>query len=359
MASQFLSSEEYDERAHDLFNDGDYDAALNTLKEGLRLYPHSVELYVGMGYTRLAREEIAWAKQAFEKALVLDPDHEDALVGLGEVVLRLGRREEALALFDRARRSGCGDDLDSLLSMGRALYRERLYAEAREVFLDAASLRPDSAEAVAALGYTLHRLGDEAGARRNLRRALKIDPDHHEARVYLGHLLYDRGDWEGALQAFERVPPSEHWDPVALWRLIELKRALRGIEPGDPELVSWEARLEELEIEPDPLDELLGELENGALEPSQLELFARGGRADTRPGLHRIRTPDGKVYVGTWEDIVRQLRDARGLPGESIAQFMRREAEEEHARSGIGIPSDEPEAFIRASARAGLLRIER
>src|SRR5690606_1871618 len=57
MASQFLSSEEYDERAHDLFNDGDYDAALNTLKEGLRLYPHSVELYVGMGYTRLAREE--------------------------------------------------------------------------------------------------------------------------------------------------------------------------------------------------------------------------------------------------------------------------------------------------------------
>jgi len=359
MASPFLSSEEYDERAHHLFNDGDYDAALDTLKEGLRLYPHSVELYVGMGYTRLAREEFAWAKQAFEKALVLDPDHEDALVGLGEVMLRLGRHEEALALFEQARRSGCTEDLDLMLSMGRALYRERLYEEAREVFLEAASLRPDSAEAIAALAYTLHRLGDDAGARRNLRRALKLDPEHHEARVYLGHLLYDRGDWEGALQAFERVPPSEHWDPVALWRLIELKRALRGVEPGHAELVPWEARLEELEIEPDPVDELLGEIENGAIEPSQLELFARASEPDTRPGLHRVRTPDGKVYAGTWLDIVRQLRDARGLPGETIAQFMRREAEREHARTGIGIPSDEPEAFIRASARAGLLRIER
>ncbi len=361
MASPFLSAEEYDERAHHLFNDGDYDAALETLKEGLRLYPHSVELYVGMGYTRLAREEFAWAKQAFEKALVLDPDHEDALVGLGEVLLRLGRHEEALALFDRARRSGCADDLELMLSMGRALYRERLYEQAREVFMDAVSLRPDSAEAYAGLAYTLHRLGDDAGARRNLRRALKLDPEHHEARIYLGHLLYDRGDWEGALQAFERVPPSEHWDPVALWRLIELKRALHGAEPGDPELVPWEARLEELEVEPDPLDELLAEIENGALEPSQLELFerVRPPEAEPEPEVHRVRTPDGKVYTGTWLDIVRQLRDARGLPGETIAQFMRREAERERARTGIGIPSDEPEAFIRASARAGLLRIER
>jgi tetratricopeptide (TPR) repeat protein len=102
MATPFLSSEEYDERAHHLYNVGDYDSALRTLKEGLAYYPHSVELYVGMAYARLAREEFVWAKQAFEKALVLDPDHEDAQVGLGEVLLRFGRREEALESFGAA-----------------------------------------------------------------------------------------------------------------------------------------------------------------------------------------------------------------------------------------------------------------
>src|SRR5690606_10415018 len=152
--------------------------------------------------------------------------------------------------------------------------------------------------------------------------------------------------------------PSEHWDPVALWRLIELKRALHGLDSGDPEFVPWEARLEELEVEPDPLDELLAELEAGAHEPPQLELFSRA-EPDARQTFHRVRLADGTLIAGTWLEIVRQLRDVRGREGETIAQFMRREAEEARATRGIGIPSDDPEAFVRASARAGLLRIER
>ncbi|MBI4408426.1 MAG: tetratricopeptide repeat protein [Gemmatimonadetes bacterium] len=284
MAVPFLNSEEYDERAHQLYNEGDYDGALDTLKEGLRLYPSSVELYVGLGYTRLAREEFVWAKQAFEKALILDPEHEDALVGLGEALLRFGRQPQALESFARARRQGADDDIDLLLTMGRALYRERLYGEAREVFADAVALHPDSAEALAALGFVLHRLGDATAARRELRRSLRLDPEYHEARVYLGHLLYDRGDWKGALQEFERVPPTDHWDPVAVCRIVELRRALHGTESGDAEVVTWESRLEELELAPDPVDELLAELESGALEPSQRELLDRPpGREPPRP----------------------------------------------------------------------------
>jgi Flp pilus assembly protein TadD len=355
MATPFLSSEEYDERAHRLYNDGDYDRALETLKEGLVLYPHSVDLHVGLGYTRLAREEFAWAKQSFEKALVLDPDHEDAMVGLGEVLLRLGRRDEALALFDRVRRSGYADDLDLLLSMGRALYRDQSYAEARDVFTDATVLHPESAEAAAALAYTLNRLGQINAARRELRRALKLDPYLHEARIYLGHLLYDRGNWAGALEQFEKVPPAEHWDLLALWRLIELKRTLEGLHPGHPELAVWEARRDQLESEYDPIDDLLAEIEQRV----QGMYDGDGRRAtldDSR--AHRVRLPDGRVYAGSWLDIVRQLRDAAGRQDETVAQFMRREADEHRARTGFGFPDDDPEAFLRASARAGLLRIE-
>lgn len=358
MATPFLSSEEYDERAHRLYNDGDYDRALETLKEGLVLYPHSVELYVGLGFTRLARDEFAWAKQAFEKALVLDAEHEDALEGLGEVLLALGREAEALALFDRVREAGCGDDLDLLLSMGRALYRRRLFEKAREVFTEAALLHPDNAEAIAARAYALHRLGEEVAARRELRRALRLDPKLHEARVYLGHLLYDRGDWKGALLQFERVLPADHWDSVALWRLLELKRTLVGIEPGHPELAPWERRLEELEGDIDPVEELLAEVEREATEHQ--DLSARGSPEDEGEAgmLHRVQLPDGRVYTGTWLDIVRQLRDAGGEPNQTVAQFMRQQADEQRARTGMRIPSDDPEAFLRASARAGLLRIE-
>src|SRR5207302_758722 len=64
MSDKFLSSDEYDERAHQLYNEGQYDEAIDTLREGLGLYPDSVELLVGMGYARLAREEYAWARRA-------------------------------------------------------------------------------------------------------------------------------------------------------------------------------------------------------------------------------------------------------------------------------------------------------
>ena len=87
MPDRFLSSEEYDDHAHKLYNDGDYDGALEMLKEGLSLYPNAVELYVGLGYARLAREEYAWARKAFEPAHC---DHYGWQQPLGEAASPVG-----------------------------------------------------------------------------------------------------------------------------------------------------------------------------------------------------------------------------------------------------------------------------
>ncbi|MBR9990842.1 MAG: tetratricopeptide repeat protein [Gemmatimonadetes bacterium] len=361
MATPFLSSEEYDERAHRYYDDGDYEAALDTLKEGLRLYPHSVELYVGLGYTRLAREEFVWAKQAFERALVLDPEHEDGLVGMGETLLRFGQAGDALRLFARARETTCGEDLELLLTMGRALYRERMYIEAREVLAETVDLHAGSAEAAAAYGYTLHRLDEETAARRQLRRALHLDAEYHEARIYLGHLLYDRGDWVGAAREFERVSPTEHWDTLAIWRLVELKRALEGLEPGAPELEVWERRLEDVEGQEDAIDMLLAEVEAAAQLPETDEGESCTVEFEETPNNdvadHRVHLPDGCVVVGTWQDIVEQLRQARA-PGETIAQFMRRTADEAQERAGVTVPAEDARSVVLAGARAGFWEIE-
>jgi Flp pilus assembly protein TadD len=363
MPEGFLSSEEYDEQAHKLYNDGDYEGALEMLKEGLSLYPEAVDLYVGLGYARLAREEYAWARKSFEKAAVLDPTHEDALAGLGETLLRFGERKHALDLFGRVADLGYDDDVELLLTMGRALYREAMYAECRDVFAKAAAARPDNAEAAASLGYALHRLGDDVGAGRQIRRSLRLDPDLYEARVYLGHLLYDRGDWEGALRELERVPPQEHWDALAVWRLMELKRALWHLEAGDPRLAPWEQRLRELEErQDDPIDRLLGEVEarmgvsphGGFYDPSQLELFER----ERQEGRKIVRMADGYRFLGTWHEIVRQMRDQAGFSHETMGHYMRRMAERWREQSGVEIPFADPETFLRAAAAAGMVHLE-
>src|SRR5213594_3640683 len=226
MSDPFLSSDEYDERAHQLYNEGQYDEAIDTLREGLGLYPHSVELHVGMGYARLAREEFAWARRAFEEAVGLDPDHEDALAGLGEVLLKFGDKAGAVGSFERILVLGFRDDHDLMLQVGRALFRENVLDQARRFFEVAITAHADSADAAACVGYAAHRLADEGGALYWLRRALELDPSLAEARVYLANLLYDRGEYEAALFHLERTGPEEHYDALAIWRLVELKKSV-------------------------------------------------------------------------------------------------------------------------------------
>ncbi len=378
MSDKFLSSDEYDERAHQLYNEAQYDEAIDTLREGLGLYPHAVELHVGMGYARLAREEFAWARRAFEEARGLDPDHEDTLAGLGEVLLKFGERAAALACFERVLSLGFQDDHDLMLQIGRALFRDGVLDQARRFFEGALRAHPDSADAAACVGYAAHRLADEGGSLHWLRRALELDPSLGEARIYLANLLYDRGEYEAALFHLERTGPEEHYDALAIWRLVELKKSVYRLPDEDPELVPWNERLNELAGDAAPEDLLLSEIEamgpDGQIrDPRQIELFGTlltelqgmknrvgggGSGASSAVDVHRVSTVAGATYVGTWEEIVRQMKDdAIEWAGGSLEEYMEASAKRWRKQTGVAIPATDPERFLRAGADAGILRI--
>lgn len=383
MPTPFLSSEEYDERAHQLYNEGQYDEALDVLREGLALYPNAVELHIGVGYARVAREEFAWARRSFEEALILDPDHEDALAGLGETLLKFGQAEAAVKSFRRVLELGYQDDVDLMLQSGRALFREGLIEDAKEFFEIAVQQSPDSAEAISCVGYAQHRMGDDEGAIATLRRALQLESDHTEARIYLGNVLYDRGEYEAALYHLDRTTPEDHWDELGIWRLVELKKSIYRLKDEDSELKQWDERLGELGGEPNDIDEMLAEIEQKAADAegndakSQLELFgalltdlveqkeeAEDGHEQVAaprvsPQRHRI-VREGREFTGTWEEIVSSMRDANAAyVGRSLSEFMMTEARRGFSISGIEIPTGDAESFVRGAADAGLLRIVR
>jgi len=379
MATPFLSSEEYDERAHQLYNEGQYDDALTVLREGLTLYPNSVELHVGIGYAQLAREEYAWARRSFEQALILEPEHEDGLAGVGETMLKLGQDELAIQCFRRTLELGYADDVDLMLQVGRSLFREgslrdksELFEGAKEFFETAVQQAPDSAEAVACVGYAQHRLGDDDAAIGSLRRSLQLDSEHAEARIYLANILYDQSEYEAALYHFERTNPEDHWDELGIWRLIELKRSLYRLEENDPELKPWDERIAELAGDLDEVDSMLMELDvrSGAdtappaeAARGQLELFGTllSSLADGKfdGAEHQIIALDGAEYHGSWEEIVRRMRDETGHPAHSMEEFMAGVSQDGFRQTGIRIPIHDAESFLRGSAEAGLLRIVR
>ncbi len=381
MSTPFLSSEEYDERAHVLYNEAQYDEALAMLREGLRLYPNAVELHVGVGYARLARDEFAWARRSFDEALVYDPDHEDALAGLGEVLLKFGQVDHGMRQFDRTIELGYEDDIDLMLQIGRALFREGFVDNALLYFERGVSQASDSAEAAACVGYAKHRLGLDDEAMTALRRALSLDPEFAEARVYLANLLYDGGDVDSAIAEFDKTTPEDHWDELGIWRLMELKKSVYKLTDEDPELRPWEARLVELTGELDAIDELLAEVEQSFAEQEHAAMSQAQGHLETlgsllsglahqqqaarvsadvlaSEGPHRIVMGDGSTFDGTWDEIVQALRDARS-DGRPVDEYMASESRRHYGATGTLIAAHAPEAFIKGSADAGLLRIVR
>jgi tetratricopeptide (TPR) repeat protein len=335
-------------------------------------------LHVGVGYAQLAREEYAWARRSFEQALVLEPEHEDGLAGLGETLLKLGQDDAAQRCFHRTLELGYADDVDLMLQVGRALFREgslreksEFFETAKEFFETAVQQAPESAEAVACVGYAQHRLGDDDAAIGSLRRSLQLDSDHAEARIYLANILYDQSEFEAALYHFERTTPDDHWDELGIWRLIELKRSLYRLEENDPEIKPWDERLAELGGDLDDVDTMLMELEprTGAdTAPSaeaargQLELFGTllSSLAEQKhEPEHQIIASDGTEFGGSWEEIVRHMRDRTGNPAHSMQEFMGSVSQSGFRQTGIRIPTHDAESFIRGSAVAGLLRIVR
>jgi len=370
MSDQFLDSDDYDEQAHQLYNEGRYDEALILLREGLTLFPNAVELHVGTAYAHLAREEYGWARRSFDVALALDPNHEDALAGLGETLLKLGAQRGALEAFDRILALGFEEDADLMLQIGRALFREALMHQALRYFELAVNARPDSPDAAACVGYASHRLGNDSAALYWLRRALQIDPHHSEGRIYLANLLYDRGESEPALHQLERTSPEEHFDELALWRYIELKKTLYRLPDDDPELVPWLARLGEVAGEPDSVDILLAEVEaqqpDGTVrDPNQLELFGTlltelhaMQKKPAHSDSHAVTTLTGRTFRGTWDEILQQMKAAdREWSDAPMADFMSDLARRGATETGVFIPITDAEAFIRGSAEAGVVRI--
>jgi len=265
-----------------------------------------------------------------------------------------------------------------MLQVGRSLFREgslrerpEFFEAAKEFFETAVQQMPDSAEAIACVGYTQHRLADDDAAIASLRRSLQLDNDHAEARIYLANILYDQNEYEAALYHFERTEPDDHWDELGIWRLVELKRSLYRLEENDPELKPWDERLSELAADMDDVDALLMELEpqpgaNAApgaeTARGQLELFGTllSSLAEQKHvPEHQIIVSDGTEFDGSWEEIVRRMRDETGNPADSVVEFMAGVSQRGFRQTGVRIPTHDAESFLRGSAVAGLLRIVR
>jgi predicted AlkP superfamily phosphohydrolase/phosphomutase/tetratricopeptide (TPR) repeat protein len=146
---------------------------------------------------------IAEARQAFERALAVDPVNMDALDGL----LRIAREDPTVdgsAAIESALRAA-ETDLDALRRLGRLLVRFGEYEAAERCILAVLASDPTDARFLRDLARVQQVLGRSADAAATMKRYLALDPDTAAAWRLYARLLEDSGRADEAAEAVRRA----------------------------------------------------------------------------------------------------------------------------------------------------------
>ncbi len=195
----------------ELLDQGLESAAIMAFERAAQAKPGAPTLY-RLG-TLLARTgDAARAREAFERALSLQPDLAEANNDLGALLGKEGDVEGAITRF-RAAIASTPDYPDALNNLGYALLLTGRDAEARALYERALALQPDFPEALNNLGLLAGRTGDMDRAEKYFREALRRRPDYGEAASNLAVVLVNRGEAESAVSLLdtflERAPDYE------------------------------------------------------------------------------------------------------------------------------------------------------
>jgi len=173
--------------------------------------------------------------------LILDkhPDHVPALQLLGELCFAQGRREEALALVERARALR-PRDAGTLYNLGTVLAALGRHAEALANLDAALRERPRDAAALINRANVLQALTRNEEALGSLDAALAIEPRRAQGHYNRGNVLQALGRFEDAVGAYHRALALEPQNADAL---INRGNALHALDRDDEALASYDAAL--------------------------------------------------------------------------------------------------------------------
>jgi len=181
--------------------------AVTETQNGLAANPKSYALHLRLGAAYLAAGRYAESETVFRDVVAAGDPLPLGYVGLAQVLLRMGRAEDAAAeLADAEKKLGP----KFLLSYfrGLALARAAKPAEALDAFQQAVQLDPKNVEARVNLGKTQLTQGHVNEAISALLEGLRLDPGNTQAKRLLSQAYRRAGDAKSATKYAESSTES-------------------------------------------------------------------------------------------------------------------------------------------------------
>jgi putative PEP-CTERM system TPR-repeat lipoprotein len=186
------------------------EAELRTL---LRRYPNSPEVHTLVGRLYYERGDQTKARQSFEKALQIDPDHVEALSGLTAIDADMRRLPDARARIEARLAANKKPDADLLLLASKVYVATGQFERTEAMLRRMVDLNPNNLDAFNLLGQFYVARKKLPEARKTFDDVVTRQPTSASAQTMVGLLASADGDLQTARKAYEA---AVHADPKAL-----------------------------------------------------------------------------------------------------------------------------------------------
>lgn len=142
------------------------------------------------------------AEEELKKSVQFQPDSEEALEELGNILMKLNRTEEAIGTYEKLIRIN-QDNYQAWVGKARAFFISERWKEAIRCYEEAVRIRPDCYRSYYNMAAALEEAGKQKEAIDAYHSAIAIKPDFADAYNNLGIFLSTQGRREEALEVYE------------------------------------------------------------------------------------------------------------------------------------------------------------
>ena len=197
------------------------DQAIPYLDETVRTSPGNWKALLALARIHYEAERWKPSLENFQRVLDIRPDHEDALLGAGEVSLKLNDLPGGEKFLRKAVEQD-PKNADAANQLGLTCARQSKVAEAKQWFEKAIAIHRDHTGAINNLGVLYAELGQSNDAIAAFRYGIEVAPEDEELYLNLGRLYVRMGDREKARELMRELLVKKPGDPVATHALREL-----------------------------------------------------------------------------------------------------------------------------------------
>lgn len=199
-----LTAAQYAQEGLEFSSDKQYDKAVESFKQAIKLNPNLAVAYHGLGTAYINMGRVGDAIEPMRTAARLDPDNAIIHLNLGITYANLRRPDEAIAELNTAKQLS-PNDARIYVEIGNVLHNSfGRIEDALAMDLEARRLSPNVPAIHHNIGLMLMRLGRFSEAVAPLQEALRLDPAYRNARYLLSDAYSKIGRYNDAAESWTK-----------------------------------------------------------------------------------------------------------------------------------------------------------